>query len=95
MPESLARVVARSTPVELPPQKRRYASASEFLWQGSLLEIGGIVLLLMGQQGLRVSPIALLVLLGGAGLALFGSILVSVGIIRWGILPLIERAERE
>jgi hypothetical protein len=57
------------------------------------LEIAGTLLTASGLQGARYQLLQVAALLLGFAMLVAGSILLSVGIIRWAIWPLIERRD--
>jgi hypothetical protein len=68
---------------------------STFLWVGLMLESLGAVFWVLGEAAgrSRSTMIGLAFLLVAVVVIVFGSILVSVGTIRWAVWPLIEKAE--
>ncbi len=75
----------------LSPRPSAYARPSEFLFFGIIAEVVGFACLLAAQSGR--TPLAFLLAIVGALLAIAGGVLVTVGAIRWAIWPLIEKAE--
>jgi hypothetical protein len=69
---------------------------STFIWVGLMLQGLGAAGVVFGQLGLTtgLAPIAAVVAFASLIPAVFGGILVLVGIVRWAIWPLIEMAEK-